>query len=118
MEAEATYFFLGLWVVISTLLGVIIYPQPQLKGLYKFKRHEQGVFWAYVVSYAMLAITLGFLPNGLVLAAIWLALAAVQWSVSYITFNKSWNIKVTFWVTVAFHVVQGAALLIYINSYF
>lgn len=113
---DAIYLVVGLWVVVSTLFGVIIYPQPQLKGLYEFKRHEQGVFWAYVVSYAMIAFVLGFIPNGLILAAIWLALAAVQWTVSYITFNASTlNIKVTFWVTVGFHVLQVAALLAYLN---
>lgn len=108
---EAIYFFLGLWVAISIFFGTIIYR----KWLY-ITPPEKGVMWAYVVSYGMVAFMLGLLPNGLVLAAIWLALAAVQWAVSYYTFNKtSWNIKFTFWVTVAFHVLQVAALLIYLN---
>ena len=115
---EAIIIFLGLWVAVSTLLGVIVYPQKGFYELKLLKLHEQVVFWAYVVSYAIVALMLGFILNGgLILAAIWLALAAIQWAVSYYTFNKTkWNIKVTFWVTVAFHIVQVAALLIYLNS--
>jgi hypothetical protein len=112
---EAIYFFSAFGAIIAILTGCIIYSRFLIANwkLKLLQRHEQGVFYAYVVSYAMVAFVLGFIPNGLVLAAIWLALAAVQFWFSYLV-AKKWGMKVSFWVTVAFHVLQVVALLIYL----